>query len=207
MNKSEKFWDRSANSYDKEEMKDKEIRINILEKVKKHLKKTDDVLDFGCATGILANEIAADVHTVYGIDISPQMIQVAQDKAHEQQILNVTYNRSTIFEKKGTFDVILGIYMLHLLEDIPAALQKIHELLKPGGLFISVTPCLGKKSFTGMALLLAGKIGLIPGLQLFSLADLEGRIMEAGFQVLTSERFKEKGQQYFIVAEKRQEEN
>ncbi|HEY8954428.1 class I SAM-dependent methyltransferase, partial [Chitinophaga sp.] len=126
MNKPEKFWDRSANGYDREEMKDRTLRTKILEKVKKHLRKQDDVLDFGCATGILANEIAADVHTVHGIDISPKMIQIAQNKAREQQISNVTYARSTVFDEKGTFDVILGIYLLHLLEDMPAVLEKIH---------------------------------------------------------------------------------
>ncbi len=29
MDKSEKFWDRSTNSYDKEEMKDKESNISL----------------------------------------------------------------------------------------------------------------------------------------------------------------------------------
>lgn len=200
MDRAEKFWDSSANGYDKEEMKDAAVRGKILEKIKAHLKKQDHVLDYGCATGIIANEIAADVHTVYGIDTSSKMIQIAQNKAREQPAPNVTYARSTIFDEQGTFDVILGIYMLHLLEDISPVLRKIHELLKPGGLFISVTPCLGKKSLAGISLLLAGKAGLIPPVKLFSLAELEHRITSAGFKIGESECLQEKGQQYFIVA-------
>lgn len=208
MDKSEKFWNRNANGYDREEMKDRAVRTKILEKVRNHLEKKDDVLDYGCATGIIANEIAGDVNTVHGIDISPEMIRIARNKAIEHSIRNVAYTRSTIFDtglKEGTFDVILGIYVLHLLEDMPDVLRRIHELLKPGGLFISVTPCLGKKSLAGIALLLVSKTGLIPTLKLLNLPDLEGSITHTDFEILETERLQQSGRQYFIVAKKSQE--
>jgi 2-polyprenyl-3-methyl-5-hydroxy-6-metoxy-1,4-benzoquinol methylase len=203
MNKSEKFWDKSANGYDREEMKDMKVRTKILEKTKKYLNKTDHVLDYGCATGILANEIAGNVHAVCGIDISSKMIEVAQSKAIERNIRNIDYIHSTIFDEQlPTFDVILGIYLLHLLEDMPAALKRIHELLKPGGLFISVTPCLEKNSLAGIGLLLAGKTGVIPELRLFNVAKLESAITRTGFSIHETDCLKQRGRQYFIVAQK-----
>ncbi|NEW06798.1 methyltransferase domain-containing protein [Paenibacillus sp. SYP-B3998] len=57
---------------------------------------------------------------------------------------NINYAHSTIFDeryKKGSFDVILVFHVLHLLEDEHIVLQRINELLKPGGLLISATPC------------------------------------------------------------------
>lgn len=205
MDKSEKFWDKSANGYDKEEMKDEDVRIKILERTKRYLKKKDSVLDYGCATGILANEIADNVEMVYGMDISSKMIQIAQNKASELNIQNVSYSHTTIFDenyKEGTFDVILGVYVLHLLEDMPKVLGRIHKLLKPGGLFISVTPCLGKRTFTGISLSLLSKIGLIPSLKTYSVAELEDSITNKEFKILESQCLQKRGQQYFIVAKK-----
>ncbi|WP_438711046.1 class I SAM-dependent methyltransferase [Aquimarina muelleri] len=205
MDKSEKFWNKSANGYDKEEMKDRDVRIKILEKTKKYLKKKDSVLDYGCATGILANEIAGDVEMVYGMDISSKMIQIAKNNASKLDIQNVKYTHTTIFDenyKSGTFDVILGVYLLHLLEDMPKAINRIHELLKPGGLFISVTPCLGKRSLTGISLSFFSKIGLIPSLKTYNISELEGSITNMDFKIIESECLQKRGQQYFIVAKK-----
>ena len=206
MNKSEKFWDRNANGYDQEEMRDAGVRASILEKIKKYLQKDDNVLDHGCATGILANEIAGDVNAVQGIDISAKMIRIAQNKAGERNIRNVGYTHSTIFDgglKAGAFDVILGVYLLHLLDDVPKVLTRTHELLKTGGLFISVTPCLGETPLTGMALLLAGKAGLIPKMKLLTARDLENQLTDAGFTIPETECLQQRGRQYFIVAKKR----
>ncbi|MBL6449558.1 class I SAM-dependent methyltransferase [Fulvivirga sp. 29W222] len=205
MDKSEKFWDKSANGYDKEEMKDKAGRMKILDSTKKYLQKKDDVLDFGCATGILANEIARDVHTVHGMDISSEMVRIAQNKANELNLKNVKYTHGTLFDdcyKPGTFDTILAVYMLHLMEDMPKVLNRIHSLLKPGGLFISVTPCLGRKTFVGIALSLVSKIGLIPNLKTYNVNEVEDAIVNAGFSLVESECLNKAGKQYFIVGKK-----
>ncbi|GAA0894707.1 hypothetical protein GCM10009122_43880 [Fulvivirga kasyanovii] len=203
--KSEKFWDKSAGGYDKEEMKDKAVRLKILDRTRRYLKKQDKVLDFGCATGILANEIAGDVQTVHGLDISSEMIRLAQKNADELDIQNIQYTHTTIFDpqyKPGTYDVILGVYLLHLLEDMPKALRRVHELLKPGGLFISVTPCMGKRSFAGIALSLVSKLGLIPNLKTYSVDELVDAITRRGFRIAESECLQKTGRQYFIVAKK-----
>lgn len=34
-----------------------------------------------------------------------------------------------------------------MVDDAPRVIQRIHELLKPGGLLISATPCMGEKTF------------------------------------------------------------
>ncbi len=74
MKKSEGFWDKVANIYDKVEKRDEQIYINIIERTKKYLKISDTVLDFGCGTGLISNEIADDVKMIHAIDISSNMI-------------------------------------------------------------------------------------------------------------------------------------
>ena len=41
--------------------------------------------------------------------------------------------------------MVLGMRNLHLVEDENAAIAKVYGLLKPGGLFVSSTACLGDK--------------------------------------------------------------
>ncbi|MBQ0740836.1 hypothetical protein J9332_41845, partial [Aquimarina celericrescens] len=78
-------------------------------------------------------------------------------------------------------------------------MNRIHELLKPGGLFISVTPCLGKRSLTGISLSFFSKIGLIPSLKTYNISELEGSITHMGFKIIESESLQKRGQQNFIV--------
>jgi 2-polyprenyl-3-methyl-5-hydroxy-6-metoxy-1,4-benzoquinol methylase len=202
--KSEKFWDKTANKYDQEEKKDEEIRIKIIEKTKKYLKISDNVLDYGCGTGLISNEIADNVKMIHAIDTSSKMIEIAKKKADRRKIENIDYVHSTIFDekyKRSSFDVILVFYILHLLEDTHEVLQRINELLKPGGLIISATPCMGeKKTFLSTLLLLVSKIGLVPDIRSFKISELEDLIANGNFGIIETKSLTPT--ECFIVAKK-----
>ncbi len=206
MNRSEKFWDKMANYYDQEEKKDEQTYIKIIEKTKKYLKISDIVLDYGCGTGLISNEIADNVKVIHAIDISSKMIEIAKGKADEHKIKNIDYAHSTIFDeryKKGSFDVILVFYILHLLEDTHKVMQRINELLRPGGLIISATPCMGEKTFLSILLSLVGKIGLIPNIRSFKISELEDSIANGNFEIVETECLLQSSPEYFIVAKKK----
>lgn len=202
--KSEKFWDKTANKYDQEEKKDEEIRIKIIEKTKKYLKISDNVLDYGCGTGLISNEIADNVKMIHAIDTSSKMIEIAKKKADRRKIENIDYVHSTIFDekyKRSSFDVILVFYILHLLEDTHEVIQRINELLKPGGLIISATPCMGeKKIFLSTLLLLVSKIGLVPDIRSFKISELEDLIANGNFGIIETKSLTPT--ECFIVAKK-----
>ena len=71
MNKTEKFWDKVSNKFDKRSQKIDQTEIKTLENTKKYLNVNDIVLDYGCAIGTMAIEIADNVKKIHGIDISP----------------------------------------------------------------------------------------------------------------------------------------
>ena len=71
--KAEKFWDRTALTYDQEEGPDEKIYLQIIERVRDYLKATDVVLDFGCGTGSVTNKMASSVKQVYAIDLSSEV--------------------------------------------------------------------------------------------------------------------------------------
>jgi 2-polyprenyl-3-methyl-5-hydroxy-6-metoxy-1,4-benzoquinol methylase len=205
MNKSEKFWDRMAKYFDQVEKKDEPTNIKIIEKTRNRLKITDNVLDYGCGTGTAAIEIASSVKTVKGIDISSKMIEVAKGKTVERNVKNINFAQTTIFDeklKKGSFDVILCFYLLHLVEDTPKVMHRINELLKSGGLIISATPCM-RGTFIGVLLSPLGKIGLIPQFTSFKISELEDLMTDGNFEIVETECLHKSGQQYFVVAKKK----
>jgi 2-polyprenyl-3-methyl-5-hydroxy-6-metoxy-1,4-benzoquinol methylase len=205
MNKSEKFWDKSACKFDQQGKKDEQAYIKIIERTKKYIKTSDTVLDFGCGTGLISNEIADNVKIIHAIDISSKMIEIAKNKADNRRIRNIEYTNSTIFDERhkiGSFDVILAFYILHLLEDNQKAIQRINDLLKPGGLIISVTPCIGEKKFLNISLSLLSKIGLVPDIKSFKANELEDSIADGNFVTIENECLHQGIPQYFIVAKK-----
>jgi 2-polyprenyl-3-methyl-5-hydroxy-6-metoxy-1,4-benzoquinol methylase len=205
MNKTEKFWDSTASNYDREEKRDEKIYLRIIEKTRKHLNTSDIVLDFGCGTGLVSNEIANDVKFIHAIDISSKMVAIAKEKAAGLKIENINYVHSTLIDEqlsKSSFDVILAFYILHLVEDSQKVMQRLNELLKPGGLLITATPCMGEKPILSSLFSVAGKVGIIPTIRAFKKSELENSITNENFEMIETECLHQSSQQYFIVTKK-----
>lgn len=188
MSKAEQFWDKQAERFAQEGDGEDTTFNTAVATSKKYLGESDVVLDFGCAAGALTFAIADHVHRVEGIDISSKMIALARQKADERQTANVHFAQATIFNTpfpEGSFDVVLAFNILHLLEDAQSTVQKINHLLKPDGLFISTTPCLGeKRGITSAVLSLMGKVGVAPQITKFKTAELENLVSSSGFKIV-----------------------
>ncbi|NPD90303.1 MAG: class I SAM-dependent methyltransferase [Asgard group archaeon] len=206
MNKSEKFWDKRAKEYDKQDKKYELSQNKAVENTIKYLDRNHKILDFGCGYGLITAKIAEYVKEVHGIDISSEMIDVAQRKAVEHNIENVSYTKATIFDdflKEESYDVILAYNILHLLEDKKKVIESINKLLKPGGLFISETVCFGEKKATlGGLLIFLSKIKLIPYVDKMKFSDLDSLIVAENFQIIETEDLDNNSLNYFIVAKK-----
>lgn len=184
--------------------------LKIIERAKKHLNPSSIVLDYGCATGSIALELASMAKEVHGIDISSNMIEIAKKKADERGIKNVAFTKAAIFDEsleKESLDMILSLSILHLVEDSAQVLDRVNQLLKPGGVFISATPCLGEKAFLSVLMnipiFLLSKMGLIPSITFFSASSLALTITSAGFQIVEPEDITIRPlRECFIVARK-----
>src|SRR5512139_1682785 len=117
--KSETMWDKLASNWDTPGVSLGENDIKIIEKAKKYLNANAVILDYGCATGSIAIEMAGIVEEVHGIDLSSNMIEIAKRKAAERKIKSIDFRHATIFDeslKKESFDLILALSIVHLLE-------------------------------------------------------------------------------------------
>lgn len=211
VNRSKKFWDQSADNYDKTEKKFEYIHSRTRENTKKHLKDSDVVLDYGCGTGTTACVLSDLVKEVHAIDISSRMIEIAKGKAAAGKVANVDFEQADIFDgryEKESFDVILAFNMLHTVPDPQSVVQRTLELLKPGGSFISVTPCLGgRMSFLiRLQILLVRvllRVGIIPvPIRRLKRGDLENLVADERFQIIDTEEVYKGASSYFMVAKK-----
>jgi ubiquinone/menaquinone biosynthesis C-methylase UbiE len=106
------------------------------------IKLGDKVLDVGCGTGSLtltAKTYAGASDSVYGIDASPEMIEVARKKAKRSRSEAVF--EVGLIEKlpypEASFDVVISRLVIHHLPDDlkRRGFAEIFRVLKPGGLF------------------------------------------------------------------------
>lgn len=206
MNKSEKFFDRVSNRSKKPFKKMEQTYSKTIENTKKQLDYKDIVLDYGCGTGAICNEVAGDVKAVHAMDITAGMIVVAKTEASARKIKNIHFEQSTIFDeryKPESFNVILAFNILHYIDDVPKVMQRINELLKPGGLFISATACLGeKRTFLGGLLFFLIKIGIVPNMKFFKISEIETLITNGDFRIIEKENISARLPNYFLVAKK-----
>jgi 2-polyprenyl-3-methyl-5-hydroxy-6-metoxy-1,4-benzoquinol methylase len=200
------FWDKRADKYSKRPVKDQANYIRTLDCTRKHLSPSDEVLEVGCGTGTTALLLAPSVKHVTASDISSRMIRIAREKAVAQEVENVRFDHATLFDEtqeKGSFDAVMGFNFLHLLEDIPGAVRRINELLKPRGLFISKTVCLAEQTRLWSALLAVMKpLGFAPYVKCLKVAELEDMITSANFEIIETGFYPPSPPGRFVVARK-----
>jgi ubiquinone/menaquinone biosynthesis C-methylase UbiE len=199
------FWDKIAERYSKQPIADEDAYQEKLRITREYFRPDMEVLEFGCGTGSTATTHAPYVKHLLAIDISPKMLEIAQRKADASNVKNVTFQHSSIDEFSApdqTFDVVLGLSILHLLGDKEAAIRKVHRMLKPGGIFVSSTPCLGDTMKFLKLIAPAGRLlGFFPLLKVFSKKELKASLIDGGFEI-DHEWQPRKGKAVFIVAKK-----
>ncbi len=199
------FWDRIAERYARQPIADQAAYQRKLEVSREYFRPDMNVLEFGCGTGGTALLHAPYVNHIHATDISPQMIAIAETKRSEVKTQNVQFEVGaveTLSVADGSLDVVLGLSILHLLEDKEAAIAKVHRMLKPGGVFISSTACLGDTmKYFKLIAPIGHALGLIPMVKVFTSDHLKTALAAAGFEIEHAWQ-PGRGKALFVVARK-----
>jgi SAM-dependent methyltransferase len=92
------------------------------------------ILDLGCGTGTLTDEIARTGAVVTGIDSSPEMIGQARQNYPK---LDFRLADAKTFRSGERFDAVFSNAVLHWIQPPVVVIKTIREALKPGGRFIA----------------------------------------------------------------------
>ncbi|WP_437524757.1 class I SAM-dependent methyltransferase [Sorangium sp. So ce726] len=142
-----RFWDDIAEKYAAKPVEN----VTAFERKKaitrEHLRPSSTVLEIGCGTGSLALEMSPFAGHIHAMDVSGEMLRIANRKKQAQGVTNVTFRQGTLdgptpYEPEH-FDSAWAYSILHLVPDRRRILKAIFDLLKPGGSFISSNACLG----------------------------------------------------------------
>ena len=93
----------------------------------------EHILDLGCGTGRLANEINGSGAEVTGIDASPDMIAKAQEA---YPAIKFFVKDATDFSFGEKFDAVFSNATLHWIADQPNVLKHVWNCLHDGGRFV-----------------------------------------------------------------------
>lgn len=97
---SMELWNKRAEEWEKELDSNAEFKQSLSQRVdsccdyllsKGLLQPDQDVLDIGCGTGRFVVEFAKRTHSASGLDLSPNMIRLAEDYSKEQNITNTSF--------------------------------------------------------------------------------------------------------------------
>ncbi len=184
---SAKFWDKIADKYSRRPVADEAAYQKKLKVTRDHFSPDMEVLEFGCGTGSTAIAHAPFVKHILALDISSKMIAIAEDKAQTESISNVTFRCGAFDDFSApdeSYDAVMGHSILHLVHDRDEAIAKTYNLLKPGGVFVSSTACLGDRMKFFKIIGPIGKFfGFFPLVRVFSTAELVKSLKQCGFDI------------------------
>jgi len=204
------FWDRIARKYAADPIADIAGYEATLRRVQHLLLDDQDVLELGCGTGTTALRLAPSTRHWLATDVSTAMIAIAREKLALQPLLPLRFevaDADAPGSQPGAYDAVLAFNLLHLVSDLDLALQRVVQSLRPGGLFISKTPCIAEMNplITHLALPLMRAIGKAPPVLRFNGNRLRSTIEAQGMEIVSVERHGTRGKdiRVFIVARKR----
>ena len=200
-----KFWNKLAPRYAKSPVRDEKTYQKKLEITQSYFKPDWSVFEFGCGTGSTAIVHSPYVKQILATDISDEMIAIAEQKTQAQGITNISFQQGTLDSlplNPESFDAVLGLNILHLLPNVDETINRVNQLLKPGGIFVSSNALMREVSLHWRLLIPVMQfIGLAPHIDSFSKDELIGMLTKNGFTI--DHEWQPAKASLFIVARKK----
>lgn len=204
-----RFWDRIARKYASDPIADPAGYEKTLQRVTGLLSPQLEVLEIGCGTGSTALRLAPHTRRLLATDISAAMVAIARERLAGAPTPQLEFAVAEADE--GSFgheawDVVLAFNVLHLVDDLDRTLEIAVRALRPGGLLVSKTPCIGEMNplVPRLALPLMRAFGKAPAVLCFDGAALQAAMQRHGLRIEAAERHgsRRKDFRLFVVARK-----
>lgn len=154
-----------------------------------HLKEGETVVDLGSGGGLdvfLAAQQVGETGKAIGIDMTPEMIELAQRNASKgndgKGYSNVEFHLATIDNlplPDNSVDCVISNCVINLATDKPAVFREIARVLKPGGRLAVSDIALKRELPAELGDDLMAYVGCISGA--IAIEDYKNGLLEAGF--------------------------
>lgn len=208
MKPSKEFWSGIAAKYAARPIDNEAVYEETLERIRAHLPDDARVLELGCGTGGTALKLAGDAGEIVATDFAQGMITEAEKR---EGAANVRFLVADVFDERlepRSFDVVLALNVVHLMDKAPEVYMRVHELLREDGVFMSKTPSIGepdlgwKFNLLRRALPLLQWLGKAPFVRFLSISDVDAEIGAGGFRIIETGNYPVRPPNHFVVARK-----
>ncbi|MDZ4279101.1 MAG: class I SAM-dependent methyltransferase [Dehalococcoidia bacterium] len=135
-------WDRISGVYQSEiDRRFTPVTENVVKRAA--LSPGNVVLDIGTGTGavaLMAAQLVAPNGQVTGIDVSPEMLKIAEERARSAAGGHISFREGRaedIPAEDAHVDVVLASLIFMYVIDRPAAARELARVLRPGGRFVA----------------------------------------------------------------------
>ncbi len=167
----------------------------VYDRVAAEIQAGQRVLDIGCGSGALALRAARRGATVKGIDVNPEMLEIAAQRVAEAGLSEkIDLAEMGVAELSGektlSFDVVASILCFSELseDEINFTLKEIKRILKPGGVLLLADEVKPRSSFCKLfngliRIPLVIITYLISQTTTHALKNLPEKVEQAGFRI------------------------
>lgn len=184
------FWEKFAFLYTGFMKKNDSAYTELSSRIRKHLTKTDSVLELACGTGQLTYRLTSAVKSWYATDFSPNMIEEAKKLRKDNMVKFDVVDATALQYKDQSFDAVVIANALHIMPDPEKALSEISRVLKPGGILFAPT-FVYDGNFNKVLIWLMEKAGFHT-FHKWKASELKEFVTTHGFTIVSSELVKAK---------------
>lgn len=184
------YWERHARNYD--------VSVRwvlgrpmprMLELAGEAVRGKGKVLEVAAGTGIVTSAIAQTCDTVIATDYAAAMVESLERRVKDAGLGNVACEQADIYVlpyQSGEFDAVVAANVLHLVPDLPAAIQALRRILRPGGSLVVPTFCHDETKVSWLVSRLLAVSGF-PGHRRFTMRSLRSELEANGLHVVRTE--------------------
>jgi len=161
----------------------------MLELASESVRGKQRVLEVAAGTGIVTAAIARESDSVIATDYAEAMVELLAQRVRAEGLDNVKCEQADLYSlpyQSGEFDAIVAANVLHLVPDLPTAIQALRHVIKPGGVLVVPTFCHDETKLSWLVSRLIAVSGF-PGHRRFTIRSLRSALQENGLRIARAE--------------------
>lgn len=184
------YWERNAGNYDAS------LRWVLGRPLPRMLELTSEavrgkgrVLEVAAGTGIVTSAVAQQCDSVVATDYASAMVEALERRVQDEGLKNVTCEQADIFSLSfgaGAFDAVVAANVLHLVPDLPGAIEALRKVTVAGGTLVVPTFCHDETKMSWLVSRLLAVTGF-PGQRRFTMRSLKAALGDNGLRVVHAE--------------------
>lgn len=147
------------------------------------------ILEVAAGTGIATSAIARQCDSVMATDYAAAMVEALKQRVQDAGLKNVICEQADIYSlsyEAGAFDAVVAANVLHLVPDLPGAIEALRKVTVPGGALVVPTFCHDETKVSWLVSRLLAVTGF-PEHRRFTLRSLKTALGDNGLSVVRAE--------------------